>query len=570
MEKLYEQKSVQKEGKKMKKKILSLLITTLLISSILPMIPIHAATEDEIEQSIIDGIAWLASQQNLDGSWGSYDKTAHTAFVLIKLQDRAYELGYDSPFDPDYPYSEHIVEGWDFIFRWQDTSTYIIPIESQDHTGGASGTMDDPDYDGDGYGVYFADSPGSHPTYTTGITLMALKASGTPNRVNEGGIDVDGAGGADTYQEIAQDAVDYLAYGQGDLGLDEGGWSYTHLDDAGSDWMTDNSNTGYAVLGLAAAEGFGCTVPSWVRTELYPWVMNMQDPVNGDPNDGGSWYRPDWTWVNTLKTGNLIFEMTFLGVPQDSAPFMDAMDYIERHWQDTDYDPGWGYGLAQSARQAMYCLMKGLEYSQIEYIDLDGDTVPEHDWYQEFADVLIAQQEDDGSWSTSTWGNPILDTCWALLTLERVIPPPPMIDVPVDIKPGSWPNPFNKKAKGVFAVAICGTEDFDVTTIDPTSAEIYFDMIDPDGDYASPLWWSYEDAATPYPTPNPDDPEGHALEGDGYMDLVFHFSRQEVTGLMTCDEEYMSYWKLYLTGNLMEEHSGLSFTGFDWIRIQNK
>ena len=35
----------------------------------------------------------------------------------------------------------------------------------------------------------------------------------------------------------------------------------------------------------------------------------------------------------------------------------------------------------------------------------------------------------------------------------------------------------------------------------------------------------------------PDEPEGHEEEGDGYMDLVMHFSRQEVTDLTDSNEE---------------------------------
>jgi hypothetical protein len=38
----------------------------------------HAATEDEIEESIIKGLAWLAMIQNPDGRWGNSDEVAIT------------------------------------------------------------------------------------------------------------------------------------------------------------------------------------------------------------------------------------------------------------------------------------------------------------------------------------------------------------------------------------------------------------------------------------------------------------------------------------------------------------
>ena len=43
------------------------------------------------------------------------------------------------------------------------------------------------------------------------------------------------------------------------------------------------------------------------------------------------------------------------------------------------------------------------------------------------------------------------------------------IEVPVDIKPTSCPNPLNPKSNGVVPVAILGTADFDVSQIDPAS-----------------------------------------------------------------------------------------------------
>ena len=56
-----------------------------------------------------------------------------------------------------------------------------------------------------------------------------------------------------TLADIAQDVVDYLAYGQRDSGVNKGGWTYT----ANSQTLhnkPDNSITGYAVMGLSFAE----------------------------------------------------------------------------------------------------------------------------------------------------------------------------------------------------------------------------------------------------------------------------------------------------------------------------
>ncbi|MHA2027888.1 MAG: hypothetical protein ACW99A_12190 [Candidatus Kariarchaeaceae archaeon] len=394
--------------------------------------PMSAVEEEEIETAISDGVEYLASRQQPDGSWASdwAYKAAYTAFALIKLQDRATELGY-SPFDSEYEYSGNVTAGWQYLF----TQVRNMTISTQDHTGGQTGTIDDPDADGNGIGNYFhyLISYSSITVYTTGVTLMALEASDSPNRVNDLGLDLDTDGSPDTFKEIAQDTADWLAYAQGDSGNDEGGWGYDIFNSQMTNGWTDNSVTGYAVLGLAAAEGFGCTVPSWVKTELDYWLTVIQHPASG-----GSIYNPDWgaTMINELKTGNLIFELTFVGIAQDDQRFVDALNYTAVHWNDTNYDPGWGHNRDPANYQAMFCLMKGLEYSQIDYLDLDGDHINETDWYEEFAQVLVDQQEPDGSWRYSGYGTHngyLLDTVWALLTLEKIFPNlPPVADAGPD------------------------------------------------------------------------------------------------------------------------------------------
>jgi hypothetical protein len=46
---------------------------------------------------------------------------------------------------------------------------------------------------------------------------------------------------------------------------------------------------------------------------------------------------------------------------------------------------------------------------------------------------------------------------------------PPVVEVDIDIKPGSDPNCFNSDGHGVIPVAILGSADFDASTVDPFS-----------------------------------------------------------------------------------------------------
>jgi hypothetical protein len=360
-----------------------------------------------------------------------------------------------------------------------------------------------------------------------------------------------------------------MAWAQADpeCGLHRGGWRY------GSDYCdSDNSNAGYVTLGLGYASaappwGFGLTIPQFVLDELDIWIDVMQDDVDGDGDDGGSWYDPYSPWVNILKTGNLIYELGLVGEGADAPRVLDAVDYIERRWYDPGYcDSGW-----QDHRQAMFTMMKGFESLGIELIDLDDDGVPEHDWYAEVAQHLVDTQNADGSWPWDCWGDHDLSTAWALLTLERAVPEF-ATEVPIDIKPQSCPNPLNTTKKGVLPVAILGTEDLDVTQIDPASVRLV-NLIDPEDPslHVAPLRWAYEDVATPYePYVGKESAyDCHELGPDGYGDLTLKFKAQEVIAALgeVADRDVLV---LRIIGHLAEEFGGTPIFGEDVVIILEK
>jgi len=390
-------------------------------------VPAQAATEEDIQAAIDAGIAWLVAQQNPDGSWGTYYQVGMTALAVKKLEhhcvDTKWGLGLPSPFDPACPYSDNITNGFNYIFA----NACNISISAQ--------PAGDPDSDHDGIGVYFVSGGCGNAygrTYETGIALMAIAESTAPDRI----VDVPGSAvNGWTYYDVAVDVVDYLAFGQNDALDPRGGWGYDENDPTGS----CNSNTGYAVLGLQYAqepppEGFSIPIPQFVKDELCIWIEYIQcDP--GDPGytadlDGGSGYHTIYGpcyWVNVLKTGHLLKEMEFAG--GDCGRQQAAVDYLVRHWGD-NADPGW----RPNHYQAMYTIMKGLVATS--YIDpavIDGIY-----WQDDFDDAIVNQQEADGSWSGCPefcWppddpdpcvtADDILCTEWALLTLQKVTPPPP-------------------------------------------------------------------------------------------------------------------------------------------------
>jgi len=528
-----------------------LLITPFLLFSQPP-------TQDEIQQSINDGLVWLVAQQNpIDGSWNAYygSKEAGTGLALYKLCERAYELGYDSPFAEDYEYHQNVIDGFNWVF---DHLT-ILEIRVQDHTTGATGTMDDPDVNGNGTGVC-AQLGNYSETYSTGILLTALAASGTPARVvNVATSPVNGW----LFADVVQDMVDFLAFGQVEYPVPgitvEGGWEYYHMDNGayGSGWMGDQSNSGYAILGLSVAQDFGAIIPDWVKTELNAWIDYVQDDIDGDINDGGSWYSfpGDFIGVNTLKTGNLLSQMAFVGDIPTTPRVLDAIDYLERHWGDAsgaNSPPGWDGDPAQY--QSMFCLMKGLVFIGID--DFNGTN-----WFDDFATAIVAQQDLSGAWlSSSGRGEPVIITEWALLTLEKIAPVSRPIACDFDVHPTSWPNPVNTKSGGLTPTAILGTEDFDVMMIDIET--LYLEL--PEGD-VYPVNWAYEDVTQTADTESDcNDTEGGP---DGFMDLTLKFETPELVdalGEVIDGEEVI----INIVGNLMDD--GDAIGGDDCILIKQK
>jgi hypothetical protein len=145
-------------------------------------------------------------------------------------------------------------------------------------------------------------------------------------------------------------------------------------------------------------------------------------------------------------------------------------------------------------------------------------------------------------------------------TVVNVVEPPPAL--PLDIKPGSCPNPLSIKAKGDLPVAILGTKDFNVSQVDPAS--VFLEGV-------APLRWSMGDVATPY------EPiigkigayDCNTLGRDGYKDLTLKFNAQEVVAALG-DVKAGDVLVLHLTGILKEEFGGTPFYGEDVVLIIRK
>ena len=460
----------------------------------------------EVETAIVSGINWLLTTQNPDGNFGGYsDGVARTALAVTKLCDRSVELGHMPLVGP---YATEIQDGLNYIFRYATAN---------------------PD-GGIWLGNYCTDSG-----YRTGIAMMAVAEARCPDCVVAvPGSLVDGM----SYQEVLQETVNFFVTAQNA----DGAWRYYDHSQP-----SDNSNTGFAVLGLMAAEGSGIEIPQALKDNLSIFIDFIQNDATG-----GSGYTHPNDWVNIMKTGNLLFEMAFVGDAPDAPRVLAALEYIGAHWNDAGgpsyYATGW-----LDNYLAMYCLMKGFVAMDVDIIDVGGSDV---DWYEDFVEEILGASP----WPLpySPWLDPYLSSMFGLLTLEKITPVPYLL-VDFDVKPESCPNPLNRNTTGVIPMAILGTEQFDVTTIDPTSLNI---------EGVSPRSWALEDVATPYigGLGNPPTEMDCTTEGpDGYMDLVMHFYTADIAGLFETNVKG-DLIIIHIDGQLVDD--GLDIKGEDIMIIK--
>jgi hypothetical protein len=149
------------------------------------------------------------------------------------------------------------------------------------------------------------------------------------------------------------------------------------------------------------------------------------------------------------------------------------------------------------------------------------------------------------------------------IKLGEVVPEPIFSPVFLDIKPGSCPNPLNIKDKGVLPVAILGTEDLDVKTIDPATIRLSKEGV---AGSVAPLRWSYEDVGTPLP-PGGELCDCWDLNGDGYMDLSLKFKAQDVVGTLKLEGNAGTTTPLIVRGHL---RGCGAIQGQDCVRIKQE
>ena len=320
-----------------------------------------ASTPLQRQTAIDNGLTYLESQQNADGSWtNSYGyNTATTALVVEALALRGGPGA-----------ATNLSNGLNYLLTPSLSGLTVTNL------GGKTG-------------VYFS---GGEQTYITSIVLPALVTVGGFSTST--GIVDPRTGDVMTRGDVIQAICNQISAGQ----HTDGGWRYT-LSDTADPTPSDNSVSQWASLALLYAQtaGFSNTVN---YANLAAFVNSVQSTAPGT-NQGGSDYQPGVGWINESKTAGLLVEhnLGLLNGVSDIGNTDLALQYLNAHWLDGGAE---GFAANFGSAYAMWSVYKGLEST----IGLNNTTTITNlmtpgaaNWWDDQCQYLIGTQNGDGSWT---------------------------------------------------------------------------------------------------------------------------------------------------------------------------
>ena len=368
----------------------------------------RAATNAEIDAAINSGLSWLDSQQTAGGYWnyGGYEQAVTGAAVSAFMAQKSL-WGANAP-----KYQADVDNAMNYLLNNATTNT--VGVRSDGFNPCGSGTCS---------GVYWYGS--GEATYTTGLVASAIGqyAASNPGAVATS----SGPLAGQTWTQIAQGVTNEFAAGQTTAsgGDRRGGWRY--FPGSGD---SDSSTTQWAVLSMIYDQSLGATTPSFVKSELQYWLNVAQDP------SGAGCYQPGYLCEHS-DTGSILLGNKFVGNGKGTTAVDKALAWLNANWT-TPSDGGW-YGNFGNP-YAMWADFKALELqvglddtSTITNLLGCGTTSPgvACNWWQDYNQWLVANQNGDGSWNgTFEWTGPLATAFDVSILAGTEIPIPPCVDCP--------------------------------------------------------------------------------------------------------------------------------------------
>ena len=375
----------------------------------------QAATNAAIDAAIVSGLANLAGEQQGDGSWdyGGYNEAATGAVVGAFVSQESHWGTHAAA------YQTIVDNAMNYLLNNATTSTVTSPRSDGLNPCGSGSSCT---------GVYWYGNGES--TYTTGLVASAIGqyAASNPSAIAT----TTGPLAGMSWTQIAQGVTNEYVASQATV-VDQtyagarGGWRY-YIPGNGD---ADSSTTQWAVLSMIYDKSLGATTPGFVTAELAHWLAFAQ------AGDGSGCYQgPASGLCDHSDTGSLLIGHKFVGTSTSDSAVQSALAWLNANWK-TSANGTW-YGNFGNP-YAMWADYKALELtvglndtSAITNLlgcgTLDAGTTC--NWWQDYNQWLVSNQNTDGSWDGYAYWTGPLATAFDVSILGGTIIPPPCTDCP--------------------------------------------------------------------------------------------------------------------------------------------
>ena len=332
-------------------------------------------TSEQIQSTITKGITWIKAQQ------GKHSRTClqcgtENQLILICIMCGASLKGL----------AENFIPGATWHFGEDQTQETALALQALFATGH---TSSDPTVQ-KGLKFLLDQDWNEFAVYQYAVIVPVLVATQNP-----------------AYRDRAQFAVNQLVKKQlpvrGSEFADErdnGGWGYG--------FSADGAHMNMVIYALYAAKQWGLDIPSdtWVRAER--WIRRNQTNTGGwlyNLVDEGS---PWAIGVYGSMTATGLWALRACGVPVGDPQIQKGTAWVKKHWTLTR-NPG--------SNSWLYYYLLSLQ----RFCDIPPtlDTLAGYNWYGEFSQMMVAQQESDGRWLGSE--SDFLATCFAVMSLSHAL-----------------------------------------------------------------------------------------------------------------------------------------------------
>ena len=332
-------------------------------------------TSDQVQEAITKGIAWIKAQQ------GKHSRTClqcgtENQLILICVICGANLKGL----------AENFIPGANWHFGEDQTQETALALQTLLATGH---TTSDPSIQS-GLDFLLGMDWNEFDVYQYAVIVPVLVATQNP-----------------AYRERTQFAVNQLVKKQLPIrgsefadDRDDGGWGYGY--------SADGAHMNMVIYALYAAKQWGLDIPSdtwqrsekWIRrnqTETGGWLYNLVD-------EGSPWA----IGVYGSMTATGLWALRACGVPAGDPQIQKGIEWVKKHWTLTR-NPG--------SNSWLYYYLLSLQ----RFCDIPPtlDTLAGYNWYDEFSQMMVTQQEPDGRWRGSE--SDFLGTCFAVMSLSHAL-----------------------------------------------------------------------------------------------------------------------------------------------------